>query len=67
MKPPKEERVRGAFKDTPINVTTEGHKHLEAALGSRSYASGYISEKVETRVSEVTKLQPRSQIVVTPC
>ena len=56
VKPPKEERVREVFKDTPINVTTEGQKHLGAALGSRSYASEYISEKVETWVSEVTKL-----------
>ena len=55
-KPPKEERVRKAFKDTPINVTTEGRKHLGAAFSSRSYASEYISEKVETWVSEVTKL-----------
>ena len=47
-KAPKEERVRDAFKDTSINVTIEGHKHLGAELGSRSYASEYISEKVET-------------------
>ena len=52
----KEERVKEAFKDTPVNVTTEGHKHLGAALGSRSYACEYISEKVDTGISGVTKL-----------
>ena len=56
MKPLKEERDREAFWDTPINVTIEGHEHLGAALGSISYANESISEKVETWVSEVTKL-----------
>ena len=57
VKPPKEEWVREAFKDTPINVTTKGHKRLGATLRSRSYPSECNSEKVETWVSEVTKLR----------
>ena len=36
-KPEKEEEARAVFGATAINITTEGHKHLGAALGSRSY------------------------------
>ena len=34
----------------------EGHKHLGAALGSRSYFEEYVGEKVEDWVSQVIKL-----------
>ena len=34
------------FRDTAINVTIEGHKHLRAALGSRSFLEEYVGEKV---------------------
>jgi len=56
VKPEKEDIVKEMFKDTPINVTVEGHKHLGAALGSRSFLEEYISEKVDSWVSEITKL-----------
>ena len=39
---------------TAINVTIEGHKHLGAALGSRSFLEEYVGEKVDEWVSEVT-------------
>ena len=45
------------FRDTAINVTIEGHKHLGAALGSivdRSLKN--TGEKVDKWVNEVTKL-----------
>ena len=35
IKPEREEADREVFRDTAINVTIEGHKHLGAALGSR--------------------------------
>ena len=35
------------FRDTAINVTIEGHKHLGAALGSRSFLEEYVGEKVD--------------------
>ena len=44
------------FRDTAINVTIEGHKHLGAALGSRSFLDEYVGEKVDEWVNEVTKL-----------
>ena len=39
----------------PINVTTEGHKHLGTALGSRSFLEEYVGEKVDEWVNKVTK------------
>ena len=44
------------FGDTAINITTEGHKHLGAAIGSRSYLEEYVGEKVEDWVNQVAKL-----------
>ena len=37
IKPEREQVAREVFRDTAINVTIEGHKHLCAALGSRSF------------------------------
>ena len=55
-KPEKEEEARAIFGERAINITTEGHKHLGAALGSRSYFEEYVGEKVEDWVSQVVKL-----------
>ena len=44
------------FAGTDINITTEGRKHLGAALGSRSYLEQYVGGKVEDWVGEVTRL-----------
>ena len=46
-KPDKEETARSIFEETAINITTEGRKHLGAALGSRSYLEQYANGKVE--------------------
>ena len=55
-KPEREQAVREVFRDTAIKVTIEGHKHLGAALGSRSFLKEYVGEKVDKWVNEVTKL-----------
>ena len=36
-KPEREEAAKEVFGETMMNITTEGQKHLGAALGSRSY------------------------------
>ena len=38
----KEGRAKEMFAGTGINITTEGRKHLGAALGSRSYLEHYV-------------------------
>ena len=55
-KPAKEESVREAFKDTSINVTVQGQKHLGAAIGSREYLEEYVSEKVTNWINDIAKL-----------
>ena len=44
------------FAGTGINITTEGRKHLGAALGQRSYLEEYVGGKVKEWISEVTLL-----------
>ncbi|KAK3752216.1 hypothetical protein QZH41_002760 [Actinostola sp. cb2023] len=46
VKPEKEENARDAFKETAINVTTQGQTHLGAVVGSRSYLDEYVSKKI---------------------
>ena len=56
IKPEREQAAREVFRDTAINVTIEGHKHLHAALGAISFLEEYVGEKVVEWVGEVTKL-----------
>ena len=61
--------MRERFAGTGINITTEGCKHLGAALDPRSYLPQYVGGKVEDWVGEVTKLAEfaRSQIGRASC
>ena len=52
----KEDAVREVFRDTAINISTQGQKHLSAVLGSRTYLEGYVNGKVEGWVDQVVKL-----------
>jgi len=52
----KEASVKEVFKDTAVNVTIQGQKHLGAVIGSRKYLEECVSEKVTNWVSEVTKI-----------
>ena len=56
MKPEKERSAKEIFSETTINITTEGRKHLGAALGSRVLFEQYVDEKVEEWVAQVTRL-----------
>ena len=44
------------FTGTNNNITTEGRKHLVAALGSREYLEDYTSSQVAKCVDKVTSL-----------
>ena len=51
------------FRDTFINVTTAGHKHLGAALGSRSFLEEYVGEKVDEWVPKLADFAiPQPQV-----
>ena len=56
VKPNKYEEAMEAFQNTGINVTTEGRRHLGAALGSRDFLEDYVNEKAEQWVEEVIKV-----------
>ena len=45
-KPDKEASVKEVFKDTAVNVTVEGQKHLGAVIGLREHLEEYVSGKV---------------------
>ena len=49
-------KVTQLFQGTPIKITTEGKRHLGAAIGSESFKVAYASEKVEKWTKEVKKL-----------
>ena len=55
-KPAKEESVGEAFKETSINVTVQGQKHLGAATGSREHLEEYVSKRVSTWINDIAKL-----------
>ena len=49
----KAERI---FKNTDVNITTEGQKHLGAVIGSKSFKQEFITEKVKKWIDDLTML-----------
>lgn len=45
-----------AFADTDVHVTTQGKRHLGAALGSRTFTEEYVSGKVQEWTKEIKRL-----------
>ena len=64
--PAKEQDARNLFAECPIKVTTEGKRHLGAALGSENFKNIYINNKVSewcnriTKLSSIAKSQPQA-------
>ena len=49
-------RAQSIFKDTKIQITTEGQCHFGAALGSESFRESYINDKVIEWIKELENL-----------
>ena len=49
-------RAKTLFEGTGINFTTEGKRHLGAALGSDSFRAEYVKDKIKTWCDEIEKL-----------
>ena len=49
------------FKDSNLNITTEGKHHLGAALGTRNFVESFVKKQVSEWISEIKLL---SQIAV---
>ena len=44
------------FQDTDVQITSEGQRHLGAALGSRTFVETYVTGKVQEWVREIEQL-----------
>ena len=51
-----EECATRLFADTDVHVTTNGKRHLGAALGSKTFTEEYVSAKVQDWVKEIQQL-----------
>jgi len=60
-KPGKEQHAKVMFDGTAINVSTSGHQHLGAVLGSRKQLEDYAEEKVENWISQIVRLAEFAQ------
>ena len=48
--------AKQVFSNTGLNITTEGRKHLGAAVWSASYKEDYVNQKVDQWIKELTIL-----------
>ena len=64
--PSKLEEAKELFKNSPINITCDGKRHLGAAIGSPNFKDEYIDAKVEKwcenikMLAEIAKSQPQA-------
>ena len=56
VKPDHEAKARALFADTGVNITTDGKRHLGAAIGSKAFTTQYVSEKVNSWCDEINQL-----------
>ena len=48
--------ARCTFSDTGIVISTDGQRHLGAALGYKDYTATYVSSKVQAWCDEIKRL-----------
>ena len=48
--------ARHSFADTCITVTTDGQRHLGAAIGPREYTTAYVTSKIKGWCDEIKRL-----------
>ena len=53
VKPEHVSHATAVFEGTDIKVTTSGHKHLGAVVGSSNYRDEYVSERVKEWITEI--------------
>ena len=56
VKPEQQEEAIKEFKETKVKISTEGEKHLGAAIGSEKFRKSYLKEKVTKWTNEITLL-----------
>ena len=60
------EEARDIFKDTGINFTSDGKKHLGADVGSEDFKTEFVNEKVQMWVEEVIHSTEIAKIRILP-
>ena len=55
------QKAQRVFKDTGINISTVGKKHLGACLGSPAFKTEYVSEKVSVWLKQLERLTDFAQ------
>ena len=50
------EKAKQLFADTNVNITTQGKRHLGAAIGNRDFIEQYVKEKVKMWTQELHQL-----------
>jgi len=56
VKPQFAEEARSVFAGTGVKITTEGKKHLGAAIGSSEYRNEFIDKQIAQWIDELTTL-----------
>ena len=56
MKPEKSDTANVIFKDTKLNITNEGQRHLGALVGKKEYRNKYMIMRVNKWVTELKLL-----------
>ena len=51
-----EESAKTAFADTEVHITTQGKRHLGAALGFKTFTEEYVTEKVQKWTGDIKNL-----------
>ena len=56
VKPKYFDEASVCFKNTGLNITTEGRKHLGALVGSDSFKESYVGDKVKNWIMQIEEL-----------
>ena len=54
VKPELLDKAIKLFETTNVQITTHGHRHLGAAIGTSSFEEGYIANKIEKWTTEIS-------------
>ena len=50
------EEAKHMFKDTGVKITSDGMRHLGAAIGSKDFTDSYILQKIQEWIDSVERL-----------
>lgn len=56
VKPDFEEKAKLVFEGTNVNITSRGHRHLGAVIGSTEYREEFVNEKIKGWCDEIRSL-----------